>query len=129
MSADNRCCNSSSRCHLMLLSAALFRRQHLCSVMWLRLIHGSPLTTLPAFMRMPLRSSSLLNRLPTDLASLFQAMSVQATPDNNHYVDTDASSHMTNNHGINRSLTPCNSKFIMVGSGALIPINYTSYPD
>ncbi|KAJ9557001.1 LOW QUALITY PROTEIN: hypothetical protein OSB04_011615 [Centaurea solstitialis] len=51
-------------------------------------------------------------------------MSVQQptpTQDNNYYMDTGASSHMTYNQGNLLSLKPCgNSKVIMVGDGALL---------
>ncbi|KAJ9567352.1 hypothetical protein OSB04_003318 [Centaurea solstitialis] len=63
----------------------------------------------------------------TDLGSLFSSMSVQQptpTPDNNYYMDTGASSHMSYNQGNLLSLKPCGkSKVIMVGIGALLPVS------
>lgn len=50
-------------------------------------------------------------------------MSVQSPQDNTYYMDSGASSHMTFNQGMMQSLTPCNSKNIMVGNGAVIPVN------
>lgn len=47
----------------------------------------------------------------TDLASVFQVMSIQQPPDNNYYMDYGASSHMSFNSGNMISVTPCNSKF------------------
>ncbi|KAI3722068.1 hypothetical protein L2E82_33093 [Cichorium intybus] len=61
---------------------------------------------------------------PTDLSSVFQAMSVQPPPDNQYYMDTGASSHMSFNQGNMFSLTPCNSKSIMVGNGALVLVTH-----
>ncbi|KAJ9543586.1 hypothetical protein OSB04_023293 [Centaurea solstitialis] len=62
-----------------------------------------------------------------DLASLFSSMSVQQptrTQDNNYYMDTGASSHMSYNQGNLLSLKPCGkSKVIMVGNGALLPVS------
>ncbi|KAJ9547665.1 hypothetical protein OSB04_020208 [Centaurea solstitialis] len=60
----------------------------------------------------------------TDLSSVFQAMSVQPPQDNNFYMDTGASRHMTFNQGTMHSLTPCNSSFIQVGNGAVVPARY-----
>ncbi|KAJ9549163.1 hypothetical protein OSB04_021706 [Centaurea solstitialis] len=60
----------------------------------------------------------------TDLSSVFQAMSVQPPQDNNFYMDTGASRHMTFNQGTMHSLTPCNSSFIQVGNGAMVPARY-----
>ncbi|KAJ9566010.1 hypothetical protein OSB04_001976 [Centaurea solstitialis] len=60
----------------------------------------------------------------TDLSSVFQAMSVQAPQDNNFYMDTGATRHMTFNQGTMHSLTPCNSNFIQVGNGAVVPASY-----
>ncbi|KAJ9544041.1 hypothetical protein OSB04_023748 [Centaurea solstitialis] len=63
----------------------------------------------------------------TDLASLFNSMSVQQparTQDNNYYMDTGASSHISFNQGNLLSLKPCGkSKVIMVGNGALLPVS------
>lgn len=63
----------------------------------------------------------------TDLASLFSSMAVQQpsqTQDNNYYMDTGASSHMSFNQGNLLSLKPCGkSKVIMVGNGALLPVS------
>lgn len=39
-------------------------------------------------------------------------------------MDTGASSHMSFNQGIMSSLTPCNSKSIIVGNGAIIPVTH-----
>ncbi|KAJ9564595.1 LOW QUALITY PROTEIN: hypothetical protein OSB04_000561, partial [Centaurea solstitialis] len=63
----------------------------------------------------------------TDLSSVFQAMSVQPPQDNNFYMDTGASRHMTFNQGTIHSLTPCNSSFIQVGTGAVVPAKYTGH--
>ncbi|KAJ9567488.1 hypothetical protein OSB04_003454 [Centaurea solstitialis] len=52
------------------------------------------------------------------------AMSVQPPQDNNFYMDTGASRHMTFNQGTMHSLTPCNSSFIQVGNGAVVPARY-----
>ncbi|KAJ9553498.1 hypothetical protein OSB04_017543, partial [Centaurea solstitialis] len=64
----------------------------------------------------------------TDLASLFSSMSVQQparTQDNNYYMDTGASSHMSYNQGNLLSLKPCGkSKVIMVGNSALLPVSF-----
>ncbi|KAJ9553280.1 hypothetical protein OSB04_017325 [Centaurea solstitialis] len=60
----------------------------------------------------------------TDLSSVFQAMSVQAPQDNNFYMDSGATRHMTFNQGTMHSLTPCNSNFIQVGNGAMVPARY-----
>ncbi|KAJ9552322.1 hypothetical protein OSB04_016367 [Centaurea solstitialis] len=60
----------------------------------------------------------------TDLSSVFQAMSVQLPQDNNFYMDTGASRHMTFNQGTMHSLTPCNSSFIQVGNGVVVPARY-----
>ncbi|KAJ9567646.1 hypothetical protein OSB04_003612 [Centaurea solstitialis] len=60
----------------------------------------------------------------TDLSSVFQAMSVQAPRDNNFYMDSGATRHMTFNQGTMHSLTPCNSNFIQVGNGAMVPARY-----
>ncbi|KAJ9540269.1 hypothetical protein OSB04_026775 [Centaurea solstitialis] len=60
----------------------------------------------------------------TDLSYVFQAMSVQPPQDNNFYMDTGASRHMTFNQGTMHSLTPCNSSFIQVGNGAVVPARY-----
>ncbi|KAJ9555155.1 LOW QUALITY PROTEIN: hypothetical protein OSB04_009769 [Centaurea solstitialis] len=60
----------------------------------------------------------------TDLSSVFQAMSVQPPQDNNFYMDTGASRHMTFNQGTMHSLTPCNSSFIQVGNGDVVPARY-----
>ncbi|KAJ9540986.1 LOW QUALITY PROTEIN: hypothetical protein OSB04_027492 [Centaurea solstitialis] len=60
----------------------------------------------------------------TDLSSVFQAMSVQPPQDNNFYMDTGASRHMTFNQGTMHSLTPRNSSFIQVGNGAVVPARY-----
>lgn len=51
-------------------------------------------------------------------------MSIQPSPDNQHYMDTEASSHMNFNQGSMLSLTPCASKSIMVGNGAIIPVSH-----
>ncbi|KAJ9544405.1 hypothetical protein OSB04_024112 [Centaurea solstitialis] len=63
----------------------------------------------------------------TDLFSLFQAMSVQAPQDNNFYMDSGATRHMTFNQGTMHSLTPCNSNFIQVGNGAMVPAKYIGH--
>ncbi|KAJ9543513.1 LOW QUALITY PROTEIN: hypothetical protein OSB04_023220 [Centaurea solstitialis] len=64
----------------------------------------------------------------TDLASLFSSMSVQqpaCTQDNNYYMDTGASSHMSYDQGNLLSLKPCGkSKVIMVGNGVLLSVSY-----
>ncbi|KAJ9537518.1 hypothetical protein OSB04_030251 [Centaurea solstitialis] len=60
----------------------------------------------------------------TDLSSVFQAMSVQPPQDNNFYMDTGASRHMTFNQGTMHSLTPCNSSFIQVGNGVVVSARY-----
>ncbi|KAJ9548019.1 hypothetical protein OSB04_020562 [Centaurea solstitialis] len=63
----------------------------------------------------------------TDLSSVFQAMSVQAPQDNNFYMDSGATRHMTFNQGTMHSLTPCNSNFIQVGNGAMVPARYIGH--
>ncbi|KAJ9551722.1 hypothetical protein OSB04_015767 [Centaurea solstitialis] len=63
----------------------------------------------------------------TDLSSVFQAMSVQAPQDNNFYMDSGASRHMTFNQGTMHSLTPCNSNFIQVGNGDMVPARYIGH--
>ncbi|KAJ9560758.1 LOW QUALITY PROTEIN: hypothetical protein OSB04_005918, partial [Centaurea solstitialis] len=63
----------------------------------------------------------------TDLSSVFQAMSVQAPQDNNFYMDSGATRHMTFNQGTMHSLTPCNSNFIQVGNGAVVPARYIGH--
>ncbi|KAJ9545073.1 hypothetical protein OSB04_024780 [Centaurea solstitialis] len=60
----------------------------------------------------------------TDLSSVFQASSVPVPQDNNFYMDSGATRHMTFNQGTMHSLTPCNSNFIQVGNGAVIPARY-----
>lgn len=50
-------------------------------------------------------------------------MSMQPSNDNNYYMDFGASSHMSFNQGTMHSLTPCSSKFIMVGNGAILSVN------
>ena len=42
-------------------------------------------------------------------------------------MDTGASAHMSFNQGNMISLTPCTSKSIMVGNGALLPINHIGH--
>lgn len=64
---------------------------------------------------------------PTDLASIFQAISLQPPQDNNFYMDTGASFHMSFNQGNMSSLSPCNSKSIMVGNGAILPVSHISH--
>ncbi|KAJ9564021.1 hypothetical protein OSB04_009181 [Centaurea solstitialis] len=63
----------------------------------------------------------------TDLSSVFQAMSVQAPQDNNFYMDSGASRHMTFNQGTMHYLTPCNSNFIQVGNGDMVPARYIGH--
>ncbi|KAJ9566586.1 LOW QUALITY PROTEIN: hypothetical protein OSB04_002552 [Centaurea solstitialis] len=63
----------------------------------------------------------------TDLSSVFQAMSVQTPQDNNFYMDSGATRHMTFNQGTMHSLTPCNSNFIQVGNGAMVPARYIGH--
>ncbi|KAJ9542459.1 hypothetical protein OSB04_028965 [Centaurea solstitialis] len=63
----------------------------------------------------------------TDLSSVFQAMSVQAPQDNNFYMDSGATRHMKFNQGTMHSLTPCNSNFIQVGNGAMVPARYIGH--
>ncbi|KAJ9538099.1 LOW QUALITY PROTEIN: hypothetical protein OSB04_030832 [Centaurea solstitialis] len=63
----------------------------------------------------------------TDLSSVFQAMSVQAPQDNNFYMDSGATRHMTFNQGTMHSLTPCNSNFIQVGNGDMVPARYIGH--
>ncbi|KAJ9562193.1 hypothetical protein OSB04_007353 [Centaurea solstitialis] len=60
----------------------------------------------------------------TDLSSVFQATSSQVPQDNNFYMDSGATRHMTFNQGTMHSLTPCNSNFIQVGNGAVVPARY-----
>ncbi|KAJ9543614.1 hypothetical protein OSB04_023321 [Centaurea solstitialis] len=60
----------------------------------------------------------------TDLSSVFQASSVPVPQDNNFYMDSGATRHMTFNQGTMHSLTPCNSNFIQVGNGVVIPARY-----
>ncbi|KAJ9546911.1 LOW QUALITY PROTEIN: hypothetical protein OSB04_019454 [Centaurea solstitialis] len=49
-------------------------------------------------------------------------MFVQPPQDNNFYMDTGASGHMTFNQGTMHSLTPCNFNF--VGNGDVVPTRY-----
>ncbi|KAJ9564516.1 hypothetical protein OSB04_000482 [Centaurea solstitialis] len=60
----------------------------------------------------------------TDLSSVFQAMSVQVPQDKKIYMDSGATRHMTFNQGTMHSLTPCNSNFIQVDNGAMVPARY-----
>ncbi|KAJ9558152.1 hypothetical protein OSB04_012766 [Centaurea solstitialis] len=60
----------------------------------------------------------------TNLSSVFQATSAQVPQDNNFYMDSGATRHMTFNQGTMHSLTPCNSNFIQVGNGAVVPARY-----
>ncbi|KAJ9546206.1 hypothetical protein OSB04_025913 [Centaurea solstitialis] len=55
------------------------------------------------------------------------AMYVQAPQDNNIYMDSGATRHMTFNQGTMHSLTPCNSNFIQVGNGAMVPARYIGH--
>lgn len=59
-----------------------------------------------------------------DIALIFQSISIQKPPNNKYYMDSGASSHMSFNSGNMLSLTPCNSKCIMVGNGAVIPVSH-----
>ncbi|KAJ9565218.1 hypothetical protein OSB04_001184 [Centaurea solstitialis] len=63
----------------------------------------------------------------TDLSSVFQAMSFQAPQDNNFYMDSGATRHMTFNQGTMHSLTPCKSNFIQVGNGVMVPARYIGH--
>ncbi|KAJ9552407.1 hypothetical protein OSB04_016452 [Centaurea solstitialis] len=56
---------------------------------------------------------------------LSMAMSVQAPQDNNFYTDSGATRHMNFNQGTMHSPTPCNSNFIQVGNGDMVPARYT----
>ncbi|KAJ9556167.1 hypothetical protein OSB04_010781 [Centaurea solstitialis] len=60
----------------------------------------------------------------TNLSCVFQATSAQVPQDNNFYMDSGATRHMTFNQGTMHSLTPCNSNFIQVGNGAVVPARY-----
>ncbi|XP_074301081.1 uncharacterized protein LOC141632434 [Silene latifolia] len=60
--------------------------------------------------------------VPTDLAAVMQSLNIQQ-PDDNYYMDTGASSHMTSNHGNLSSYSYLSSpRHIVVGNGNLIPI-------
>ncbi|XP_074267321.1 uncharacterized protein LOC141590649 [Silene latifolia] len=60
--------------------------------------------------------------VPTDIAAVMQTMSLQQ-PDDNYYMDTGASSHMTSNNGTLSSYSFLRDKrHIVVGNGSLIPI-------
>lgn len=60
----------------------------------------------------------------TDLASVFQMMSVQQSSDNTYYMDSRATSHMSFNLDNKLSLIPCNSKSVIVGNGDILPVTY-----
>lgn len=59
-----------------------------------------------------------------DISSVFQAMYIQQSCDNNYYMDSRVSSHNSFNQSNMQSLSPCNSKFIMVGKGVFIHVNF-----
>ncbi|XP_074314501.1 uncharacterized protein LOC141649717 [Silene latifolia] len=60
--------------------------------------------------------------VPTDLAAVMQSLNLQQ-PDDNYYMDTGASSHMTSNSGKLSSYSSLsNNRHIIVGNGSMIPI-------
>lgn len=62
---------------------------------------------------------------PTGFTSLFKQMSLWRPPQDPHYyMDSGASSHLSFNKGNIFSLTPCNSKSIMVGNVDVLPVNF-----
>lgn len=63
----------------------------------------------------------------TDLGYVFQAMSIQPPPENNYYMDSRASSHMSFNSGNMFSLAPCTSKSIMVGNGVVLTVSHIGH--
>lgn len=58
----------------------------------------------------------------TDLSSVFLAMSVQPPCENNYYMDSRASLHMSFNRGAIHSLTPCNANLTRVGNNYVLPV-------
>ncbi|XP_074270687.1 uncharacterized protein LOC141594577 [Silene latifolia] len=60
--------------------------------------------------------------IPTDIAAAMQTMTLQQ-PDENYYMDTGASSHMTSNQGtLSSYFNSSNNRSIIVGNGSEIPI-------
>ncbi|KAL9234053.1 hypothetical protein vseg_008969 [Gypsophila vaccaria] len=60
--------------------------------------------------------------VPTDIAGVMQSLNIQP-PDDNYYMDTGASSHMTASNGNLSSYSSLsNNRHIIVGNGSLIPI-------
>ncbi|XP_074271814.1 uncharacterized protein LOC141595747 [Silene latifolia] len=60
--------------------------------------------------------------VPTDIAAMMQSLSLQQ-PDDNYYMDTGASAHMTSNNGNLSSYSSLSkTRHIVVGNGDMIPI-------
>ncbi|XP_074308911.1 uncharacterized protein LOC141643596 [Silene latifolia] len=71
-----------------------------------------------AFVAQPGTSSTPGAFVPTDIAALMQSLNLQQ-PDDNYYMDTGASSHMTSNNGKLSSYSPLSiSRHIVVGNGS-----------
>ncbi|XP_074288401.1 uncharacterized protein LOC141613563 [Silene latifolia] len=75
-----------------------------------------------AFIAQPGTGSSSGAFVPTDIAAMMQSLGLQQL-DDNYFMDTGASSHMTSNNGTLSSYSSLsNSRHIVVGNGDMIPI-------
>ncbi|XP_074303779.1 uncharacterized protein LOC141638271 [Silene latifolia] len=81
-----------------------------------------PSQTGQAFFAQPGTSSTSGAFVPTGIAAMMQSLGLQQ-PDDNYYMDTGASSHMTSNSGNLSSYSFLSkNRHIVVGNGDLIPI-------